>query len=388
MLVSKTIKNTGIIRKLFDKLCEEKLGQELTMVLYSSSRWSSSNKMFVRLKRTKSVIVALPFVLQYEREERDIDDDVMLPKEFASIINDSDFWRDISAAIAVLDPLCKCIGVLESDSAPLSLAYASFVYIAVRLSDDDMRFGLDEDDANHLLERLHYRWDRIYSPAHALAFFCDPFFFDMRDAVERKYGATALQIGKGSLRSQCREALDALARGDAALSAQLTNDFLRFSAQPHASLSALKKHPPRLIWGQLTEEYPALAPTLMQVYMAPASTAGVERNHKTGKRVLCARRSRCGTGKVERQLAIAHNGHFINRERESRKSTQLRGGGFESIIVGVASGMPEDLPMPRQNCDDEESDDETDDELLRVIASAASAEDILDDDIFPNRDDY
>lgn len=384
MLVSKTIKNTGIIRKLFDQLCVEKLGRELTMVLYSSSRWSTANLMFVRLKRVKSAIVALPFALQYEREERGIDDDVKLPKEFASIIDDPEFWHGIAAAISILDPLCKCIGVLESDAAPLSLAYASFIYIGVRLSNEDMRFGLDADEGDFVLQRLHYRWNRIYSPVHALAFFCDPYFFDMRRDVEMVHGAEALQIGKGSLRAQCRSALVELADGNAERSANLVNDFLRLSAKPHTSLSVLKQHSPRLIWGQPTEDYPTLAPTLMQFYMAPASTAGLERNHKTGKSVLCARRSRCGAGKVERQLAIAHNGHFLNRERQSNSAMQLRVGGFESVIAAIASGAAEETSAPRPNSDDDES--ESDDDVLRLIANASTIEEILDDEIFPNRD--
>lgn len=171
VLVSKTIKNTHLIRKLFDVLCREKLGRELTMVLYSSSRWSSCNFMFRRLNRTKTVIRMLPLTLLHEREERAIAEDYELPAEFAAIINKTDFWRDVSTAIEILDPLCKIIGILESDSAPLSLAYACFVYIGVRLSQEDLRFGLDADEASALLDKLHYRWSRIYSPAHALAFF-------------------------------------------------------------------------------------------------------------------------------------------------------------------------------------------------------------------------
>lgn len=294
----------------------------------------------------------------------------------------------MSAAISILDPLCKCIGVLESNSAPMSLAYACFVYIFVRLSDADTRFGLDEDDADHVLQCLRRRWDRIYSPVHALAYFCDPFFFQMRDDVEKKFGTEALQLGKGSLRTQCRTALDALAGGNEELSIQLCNEFMQFCAKPHSPLSALKQHQPRLIWGQLTEEYPALANALMLVYMAPASTAGVERNNKTGKNILCARRASCGAGKFERQLAIAHNGHFLTRARESRRAVQLRAGGFEAIIASVASGIG-DAGTITGSCDDDD-DDETDDEedeVLRVLANAECPEEILDDDIFRNQDD-
>lgn len=296
----------------------------------------------------------------------------------------------MNAAITILDPLCKCIGVLESDSAPLSLAYACFVYIFVRLSDTETRFGLDKEDAEHVLQCLLYRWNRIYSPVHALAYFCDPYFFQMRDDVEKWTGTDALQLGKGSLRSQCRTALVDLADGNEELSTKLCNEFMQFSAKPHSSLSALKQHQPRLIWGQMTEVYPALAKKLMQVYMAPASTAGVERNHKTGKNILCARRASCGPGKIERQLAIAHNGHFLNREREARRAAVLRVGGFESIIASVASDAGDAINNQNGAGDDNEdraSDEEDETELLRLLASAQCPEEILDDDIFRNEDD-
>jgi dynactin complex subunit len=64
---------------------------------------------------------------------------------------------------------------------------------------------------------------------------------------------------------------------------------------------------PRKVWTQAKGRYPALADQLLKVYCAPASTAGVERNHKVMHRVKCKARSRLGDTKVERQVAARLN---------------------------------------------------------------------------------
>lgn len=207
----------------------------------------------------------------------------------------------------------------------------------------------------------------------------------MKIDVERKYGAEALQIGKGGLLTQCHAALKELSGDDEERGTRLLNEFMHLSVKPDKTLLMLKAHHPRLIWAQLTDVYPTLATTLMQVYQAPASTSGTERNHKVGKKVHTSVRSRLSAGKVERQLAIAHNGHFLNREREMRSAAKQRIGGFESIIAAVASDQVPEADITLQ--DDNEDEDISDDEVFRRVADASSVDDIQDDDILRTQDE-
>lgn len=48
--ISKTIKNTGMIPKLFDLLCKETFVNTLDLPFFSKTRWSSINYMFSKLK--------------------------------------------------------------------------------------------------------------------------------------------------------------------------------------------------------------------------------------------------------------------------------------------------------------------------------------------------
>lgn len=50
LYISKKVKNVGMIRKIFENVCEERLGKVLGMVLYSLTRWKSVNYMFLNVR--------------------------------------------------------------------------------------------------------------------------------------------------------------------------------------------------------------------------------------------------------------------------------------------------------------------------------------------------
>lgn len=57
-------------------------------------------------------------------------------------------------------------------------------------------------------------------------------------------------------------------------------------------LESLKNNIPYLAWGQFSALFPFVSKGLIEVYLAPGSTAGIERNYKIGKKVLSQRRCR------------------------------------------------------------------------------------------------
>ena len=103
------------------------------MVMYSASRWSSVNYMFLRLKKVKLAITRLPSCVMNEKDERDIDETYELPSELAAVAIDPTFWKGVDRYIAIFDPICKCLGILESDTSTMATAYAAFVYVYVHI---------------------------------------------------------------------------------------------------------------------------------------------------------------------------------------------------------------------------------------------------------------
>jgi len=268
--------------------------------------------------------------------------------------------------------VCQCIGVLESDSAPLSLVYACFLYVFVMLREQSVL----SDKVRVDLERsLQYRWGRIYSHVHALAFVCDPYFFSMRSTILSRYGPDFLGLGKGDVLGQCRDALDHLARGDEERAARLSEDFLLFSFNDNRDMSGLKDFAPQLIWSQSVGTYPVLASIMVDLYVAPTSTAGVERNHKYGKMVQTCRRGRLGDGKMEKQVCVAYNGVSLEKNPPVK-----RGAPFAQRVADLLFDDP--TCEVCYNQDDAVEDDEEEATLLRSLDRFENAADIEDTLLF------
>ena len=91
----------------------------------------------------------------------------------------------------------------------MGTAYACFLYILDHLN------GVIPDyngQTNHVIQSLIYRWKRVYSPVHTLAFFCDPFYSELRLKLTRHHGALFAELGTSNLQLQCRTALALMAR--------------------------------------------------------------------------------------------------------------------------------------------------------------------------------
>lgn len=389
ILVCKTINSKWAIGKLFDEICEETYGRTQPMLLYSASRWRSANRMFRRLLKCKSAILMLPTAVVHEHE---LDDKLHLPPDFDAIIHDREFWKHVADAHSILEQICKCLGVLENDKAPLSLTYACLVYLDASLSDELLRRGLSDDEAVRLRARLHYRFDQIYSPVLALAYFCDPIFVLMRENVASKYGGDAVCVGKGDIHAQCRSAIQLLANGEEKRAAGMLADYMHMAACPDEAINELKKYQPHLVWGQLPGIYHYLAPVMLKVFSAPATVAGIERNRVVPALFHTSKRSRCRVD--ERQLAIAHNSDLMAREGAVRSSTSFRIGGFESVIAHFASN--EDPPGIAEHAADSVLDTDSDgsesdydghyEEPLGRFGEVNALEDIRDELLFPGHD--
>jgi hypothetical protein len=253
-------------------------------------------------------------------------------------------------------------------------------------------------DGIHLGKQLEYRWRRISSPVHALAFYCDPFFHPFRCSIRAAsldIDGCALELGNEDLFSQCRTAIEMLCRLDddgGAKCHAAKNKFFHFSegdGKVATQWGDSTKFRPKRLWSQGQATFPVLAERLMKVYSVPSSTAGVERNHKVAKRIHTAARNRMSSGKVEQQVAVAHNGVVssmtLKDERQSfevlmQQHLMMNASTVEELTNQQSESGANQLTLVAQTdsprCDDGASDDAldgmTEDEVAEQEALSAA----------------
>jgi hypothetical protein len=122
MFLSKSIKYQGLLSKVFAAVCKRSLDKALVMVLFSPSRWSSVNYMFQRLRMVMRPMMEMPMAVMMDKAELRIDASFVLPPAVSDIMGSTQSWEQVELSAKVFDPMCKCRGVLESDSATCSTA--------------------------------------------------------------------------------------------------------------------------------------------------------------------------------------------------------------------------------------------------------------------------
>ena len=111
-------------------------------------------------------------------------------------MRDDLFWDGVALSAFLFNPLCKYIGVLVSDSAIMGTAYACFLYMLDHLNDVIPDY---DSQRKHAIQSLFYRWKRVYSPIHALAFLCNLFYLELRLNLTRRHEILFVELGMGNL---------------------------------------------------------------------------------------------------------------------------------------------------------------------------------------------
>lgn len=149
------------------------------------------------------------------------------------------------------------------------------------------------------------------------------------------------------------------------------------SSSSESPTASLKRWYPRLVWSQVLESYPRLVKLLMDVYRAPASTRGMERHSKVGKRVQSSIHGGTDEELVERKVAICHNDRQLDQE------VSFKGYSFEMFLAECShakagsAGDACDISCDRQDGEPDASDvlrgeELRDEEMLSLEAAIAS----------------
>lgn len=379
LYVSKTVKNTGMVRKLYEQLCEEKFGAALTMVLFSSTRWTTCNLMLLRLLKARPALTLMSHALLNEREQRQIDTTFNLHTKLDNILQQKSFWDSLSTLTDILNPISAALGFLESDTATMADVYASFIFVRRSLQCSK----LSCHQKAWLDSKLMYRCDRIYSPVHALAFQCDPFYDGFRANARSVVGDEFMELGKGNISIQCHNAWKLLSEKENNYT-DVMSEFMSLSILKEPLLKSLNTFRPQLIWGQMEGKFKLLSKVLVRVFSAPSSTAGVERNHKVGKAVMTQLRCTLKDFSFMKHVSVSFNGNQLKRSIST-----TRGVGFDkSLSTFFDNVVDESSVMVDFNPDNSSLDmSDMDEELVRLETSLLDVngpEQIPDDLIFFN----
>lgn len=96
--------------------------------------------------------------------------------------------------------------------------------------------------------KVLYRFKRIYSPIHSLAYIYEPFNDLMRENINAIHDDETFDVGFGSRSSHCHRALRFLST-DSINYDILMNDFIDLTVHPENMIENLKLIQPRIIWG-------------------------------------------------------------------------------------------------------------------------------------------
>ena len=90
----------------------------------------------------------------------------------------------------------------------MATPYSVFIYVYVYI----MKVVSEEYMHDHMLSKLIYLCNCIYSPVNVLVLLCNPFLYDFRIRAEKVEGGAGIELVKGNLKQQCCHALRLLSR--------------------------------------------------------------------------------------------------------------------------------------------------------------------------------
>lgn len=135
LLVVKTKTNVGMIRNIFNSICDEKHNQRFSLPFYSKTRWLSAN--YMRAKIVGSMIWLISHAVFHKKGRRTIDDSFELPKWHVDAVSKRGFWKSLSLAHSVFDCICKYSGVCETKQSTMSTVQACSLNICMHISPKD-----------------------------------------------------------------------------------------------------------------------------------------------------------------------------------------------------------------------------------------------------------
>ncbi len=310
----KSVRKTHLIQQLFDKICKEKYGITLVLILFTKTRWGTVRDAAKRLNRVRTAMCQLPTEIMSN------DLGIDLPNDLKDVILTASFWKGVAAVEVLLSVICSCLSYLEGDESTFSSVYACFLAVAhhFRTLQLDVRAALDLSNAD--VDKMHtlvcHCLKTIFSPTHALAFRTDPLFDDLRDNLAKLHMDAFLNLGDLTILQECKKAIKRMAGTDVLLNRLMQSEFGLYTIHVEdddddfADVFSMPQH----MWALADDSvYSHLKKSLLAIHKMPTGASAGERNHKSANRVHSRNRSRLAASKVEAGTAIVFNAQQLTR---------------------------------------------------------------------------
>ncbi len=116
----KSVRKTHLIQQLFDKICKEKYGITLVLILFMKTHWGTVRNAAKHLNRVRTAMCQLPTEIMSN------DLNVDLPNDLRDLILTTSFWKGVAGVEVLFSAICSCLSYLEGDESTFSSVYATF----------------------------------------------------------------------------------------------------------------------------------------------------------------------------------------------------------------------------------------------------------------------
>ncbi|CAK9873563.1 unnamed protein product [Sphagnum jensenii] len=310
----KSVCKTHLIQQLFDKICKEKYGITLVLILFTKTRWGTVRNAAKRLNRVRTAMCQMPTEIMSN------DQDVDLPDNLRDLILTATFWKGVTTMEMLFSAICSCLSYLEGDESTFSSVYTCFLAVAhhFRTLPPDVRTALDLSNVD--VDKMHtlvcHRFKTIFSLAYALAFRTDPLFDDMCDNLAKLHKDVFLNLGELTILQQCKKAIKRMAVADILLNKTMQTKFGLYTIcvedddDDFANVFSMLQH----MWALANDSvYSHLKKLLLAIHKMPTGASAGERNHKSANRVHSHNQSRLAACKVEASTAIIFNAQQLTQ---------------------------------------------------------------------------
>jgi hypothetical protein len=278
----KSVCKTHLIQQLFDKICKEKYGITLVLILFTKTHWGMVRDAAKRLNQVRTAMCQLPIEIMSN------DLDVDLPNDLRDLILTITFWKGVTAVEVLFNAICSCLSYLEGDELTFSSIYACFLVVAhyFRTMPLDVRATLDLSsvDVDKMHTQVCHRLKTIFLPVHTLAFRTDLLFDDLRDNLAKLHRDAFLNLGDLTILQQCKNAIKRMAAADVLLNKTMQSEFGLYTIHVEdddddfVDVFSMPQH----MWVLADDSvYSHLKKPLLAIHKMPIRVNTSERNHKS-----------------------------------------------------------------------------------------------------------
>lgn len=304
--VVKTVKNSHLLKAIFDRLqSEKKFKDRISLKLPGTTRWGSHLFCLESLQANKSVLQKLAV-----SEEADISADLK-----RRILDDAVFWVRVEKMINMLSPIIDLITSFEGNNEMIHKVYVKLNELQETLTSEIPLSPLQQAEENKILQNLTKRMKRGISKIHLAGDLLNPSSIGCHLKPEELLDAIGFICETGqSMGLAINDIKKDLA--DYRDKEGLWNRTFIWDGVVEKSENEEQVSP--LLWWRQLRGTCVLADIAIKILGAPITSAATERTFSTFSWIHNKKRNRLTTARASKITYISHNWHLLNQQKKSK----------------------------------------------------------------------